>query len=168
MIRYLLDTDVFIQAKNLHYGFDICPGFWDWLAQANAQGIVASVEQVKDELLDREDGLADWAKAVDKNGKFFLAQTKESVDIYKIIIKWIENNDSFKYSKSSIRKFLSKADPWLIAFAKYNGICIVTHEKAVKGQNSSKVKIPDVCAEFEVECIDPFQMLRREGVQFRL
>lgn len=24
-MAYLLDSDVFIQAKNLHYGFDFCP-----------------------------------------------------------------------------------------------------------------------------------------------
>jgi hypothetical protein len=29
--RYLLDANVFIQAKNLHYGFDFCPAFWAWL-----------------------------------------------------------------------------------------------------------------------------------------
>jgi Domain of unknown function (DUF4411) len=27
---YLLDANVFIQAKNLHYGFDFCPAFWEW------------------------------------------------------------------------------------------------------------------------------------------
>ena len=26
-MAYLLDADVFIRAKNLHYGFDFCPGF---------------------------------------------------------------------------------------------------------------------------------------------
>lgn len=26
---YLMDSDVFITAKNLYYSFDICPGFWD-------------------------------------------------------------------------------------------------------------------------------------------
>ena len=30
-MSYLLDSDVFIQAKNLHYGFDFCPAFWDWI-----------------------------------------------------------------------------------------------------------------------------------------
>lgn len=34
---YLLDADVFISAKNLHYGFDFCPAFWDWLIRANTQ-----------------------------------------------------------------------------------------------------------------------------------
>jgi hypothetical protein len=26
-MAYLLDSNVFIQAKNLHYGFDFCPAF---------------------------------------------------------------------------------------------------------------------------------------------
>jgi Domain of unknown function (DUF4411) len=26
-MAYLLDANVFIQAKNLHYGFDFCPAF---------------------------------------------------------------------------------------------------------------------------------------------
>jgi hypothetical protein len=30
-MAYLLDADVFIRAKNLHYGLDFCPAFWDWL-----------------------------------------------------------------------------------------------------------------------------------------
>ena len=28
----------FIQAKNLHYGFDLCPAFWDWLIRQNLSG----------------------------------------------------------------------------------------------------------------------------------
>ena len=35
MTRYLLDANVFIQAKNLHYGFDFFPAFWDWLVDRN-------------------------------------------------------------------------------------------------------------------------------------
>ena len=30
-MAYLLDANVFIQAKNLHYGLDFCSAFWDWL-----------------------------------------------------------------------------------------------------------------------------------------
>lgn len=35
-MAYLLDANVFITAKNLHYGFDFCPAFWDWLDRAAA------------------------------------------------------------------------------------------------------------------------------------
>ena len=55
---YLLDANVFIQAKNLHYGMDFCPGFWDWLLEANADGRVFSVESVGDELQGVEDELS--------------------------------------------------------------------------------------------------------------
>ena len=54
MTRYLLDANVFIRAKNLHYGFDFCPAFWDWLVDRNRAGTVASVERVADELRRRE------------------------------------------------------------------------------------------------------------------
>ena len=30
-MTYLLDANVFIQAKNIHYGLDFCPAFWGWL-----------------------------------------------------------------------------------------------------------------------------------------
>ena len=50
MTSYLVDSNVFIQAKNLHYGFDFCPAFWDWLVDQNGAGKVASIEKVADEL----------------------------------------------------------------------------------------------------------------------
>jgi hypothetical protein len=37
-MAYLLDADVFIRAKNLHYGFDFCPAFWDWIVVNHAAG----------------------------------------------------------------------------------------------------------------------------------
>jgi hypothetical protein len=49
-MAYLLDANVFIQAKNLHYGLDFCPAFWDWLIEANAANTVFSIEKVGDEV----------------------------------------------------------------------------------------------------------------------
>jgi len=37
-MAYILDADVFIRAKNLHYGLDFCPAFWEWLSMKNAAG----------------------------------------------------------------------------------------------------------------------------------
>ena len=42
LMAYLLDANVFISAKNLHYGFDFCPAFWDWIiARTRAAGYSA-------------------------------------------------------------------------------------------------------------------------------
>lgn len=59
-MSYLLDANVFIQAKNLHYGFDFCPAFWEWLLQNNAEGRVFSIDKVADEIAAGTDELSDW------------------------------------------------------------------------------------------------------------
>ena len=61
-MAYLLESDVFIRAKNLHSGFDFCPAFWDWIDQQAAAGEVLSIEKVKDELVGGGDDLATWAQ----------------------------------------------------------------------------------------------------------
>lgn len=45
-MTYLLDANVFIQAKNLHYGLDFCPAFWDWLVVNNHANQVFSIDKV--------------------------------------------------------------------------------------------------------------------------
>lgn len=60
-MKFLLDTNVFIEAKNRYYAFDICPGFWDWM-DAVCDGDIASIVSVRDEMTGGNDELADWAK----------------------------------------------------------------------------------------------------------
>ena len=69
-MTYLLDANVLIQAKNLHYGFDFCPAFWDWLIENNIAKRVFSVEKVGDEINAGDDELADWA--LNRGAGFFL------------------------------------------------------------------------------------------------
>ena len=54
MTHYLLDANVFIQARNLHYGFDFCFAFWDRSMVRSEAGYVANIERVGDEMLQRE------------------------------------------------------------------------------------------------------------------
>ena len=69
-MAYLLDANVFIQAKKLHYGFDFCPAFWEWLIVENAAAHVFSIERVGDELKAIADDLSVWANA--RGSRFFL------------------------------------------------------------------------------------------------
>jgi len=62
-MAYLLDADVFIRAKNLHYGLDFCPAFWEWLIEQNRARQVFSIEKVGDEVQAVADELSLWAKA---------------------------------------------------------------------------------------------------------
>jgi len=44
-VSYLLDANVFMSAKNLHYGLDFCPAFWDWLVHNGNTGKVFSIDK---------------------------------------------------------------------------------------------------------------------------
>ncbi len=65
-MTYLIDTNVFIDAKNRFYGFDICPAFWDWLVLKNKEGVLFSIEKVRDEINKEEDQLFKWIKTEGK------------------------------------------------------------------------------------------------------
>nr|WP_281410467.1 DUF4411 family protein [Rhizobium leguminosarum] len=69
-MRFLLDTNVFIEAKNRYCAFDICPGFWEWMDSV-CEGDVASIVSVRDEMTNGTDELADWAKN-SKDAAWFL------------------------------------------------------------------------------------------------
>jgi hypothetical protein len=69
-MAYLLDANVFIQAKNLYYGLDFCPAFWDWLIAANKAQRVFSIEKIGDEIDAGGDALSAWAGKLDPS--FFL------------------------------------------------------------------------------------------------
>lgn len=69
-MTYLLDANVFIQAKNLHYGLDFCPAFWDWLIAGNSAQQVFSIEKVGDEIFAVADELSNWA--AQRGPDFFL------------------------------------------------------------------------------------------------
>lgn len=66
---YIIDTNVLIEAKNRYYAFDLAPGFWEWLDLHHHEGTLASIEQVKSEIIRGNDKLSEWAK---EHPDFFL------------------------------------------------------------------------------------------------
>lgn len=63
------------------------------------------------------------------------------------------------------QRFLDRADPWIIAHALGQEGVAVTHEQK-NPEMSKKVKIPNVCAYFNVRHIDIYQMLRVRRVSW--
>ena len=57
--KYVLDANVFIQAKNDYYGFDICPGFWTSLITQHNAKRVCSIDRIRDELAEKNDDVDD-------------------------------------------------------------------------------------------------------------
>ena len=161
MTRYLLDANVFIQAKNLHYGFDFCPAFWEWLDVQNAAGIVASIEKVADELYPYGDQITDWA--ADRGDAFFLPPDDAVLPALQTVSDWATGQG---YEPAAVATFFDKADYWLVTHALAHRCTVVTHERAA--DSARKIKIPNACIGLGVRFLNPFEMLRRERARFVL
>ena len=158
-MAYLLDSSTLIDAKNRYYGFGICPGFWQWLCRANAQGLVMSIDRVRDELMQRQDDLTKWCK----NRKPFFVDTEDgkTVDSQRILAGWVNGS----YSSAAQSVFFRAADFTLVAHAHAHKHTAVTGEVAAYG---AQVKIPNACKELAVPHVTVFQMLSKEKVKFNL
>lgn len=162
MPRYCLDTDVFIQAKNGPYGFDIVPAFWDWLDQQVDAGLIFSSTMVYSELSGGEDELAEWVRNR-RNTGFFIEPDIIVQQIFRDIANYVFQH----YLEHYTQQFLDDADPWVIAHAKAENGIVVTHEALVPS-SSKQVKIPNICWQFNVDCINPYKMLRDLNARFAL
>lgn len=161
-MRYLLDSNTYIQAKNQYYGMDICPAYWDWLDQQFELGELGSIEFIGRELKDGNDELAEWAK--DRPEHFVSYNDEATQQVFSDIATSVMNGS---YNPGNRDTFLSKADPWIIAKAKSIGATVVTHE-AIVSPAKKVVKVPNICKEFEVPCISTFQLLRELQAKFVL
>ena len=160
-MAYLLDANVFISAKKLHYGMDFCPAFWDWLVNGNSDGNVFSIEKVGDEVLALEDDLSGWAKA--RGEAFFLPPDKALLAALTEVSNWVATQ---QYEQAAISTFLQVADYYLVAQAHAGKHVVVTHESPSNSQK--KIKIPNVCIGLKIKCMTPYEMLRKERARFVL
>jgi len=157
--KYCLDTNVLIQAWQKYYSPTYCPGYWDVLNHLGKQGIIFIPEEVSTEILKTDDDLAKWLKSCTIP---IVSITEEvAVNLGKI------------YSADPKHKLLvdnkkgrSLADPWVIAHAMKEGATVVTKEEKITRSDSKTVKIPNVCENMNVRCIDDYQMIKELNITF--
>ncbi len=160
-MSYLLDTNVFISAKNLHYGLDFCPAFWDWLVESGKKGRVFSIDKVADEIAAGKDELADWVQS--KGLPLFQPTPPALAPQFTQVSRWATSE---KYEPSAITTFLQIADFYLVAHALAGQHIVVTHE--TPAPSPRRIKIPNACVGLGVKFMTPYQMLRTEKAKFVL
>lgn len=160
-MAYLLDTSVFITAHRVHYGFDFCPAFWDWLKLQHENSKVFSIEKVLEELKGQTDPLTDWGLKMPAS--FFIRPDAGTGAYFREVSQWAQAQN---YNAPAVNTFLQTADYYLVAQAKQKGHIVVTYE--VPGKTPKRIKIPDACLDLGIPCILPHELLRREGAKFIL
>ena len=108
------------------------------------------------------DNLAQWAKTRAQSGWFLPESDLGTQQSFQPIATWVMAQD---YLPSAKRDFLACSDPWLVAKASTLNAVIVTHE-TFDPNSKRKVKIPNVCRQFNIATIDTFELLRRLNARF--
>ena len=142
---------------------DFSPAYWDMIDKHIEDGSVLILDQVYQELTKGDSDVSEWIKERKDSGlvqKFHDEATQEE---YKKIVDHVARGD---YKPEVIAEFLTGADPWIIAACKAHDMVLVTKE--TYSTSKKKVKIPNICREFDVEYINDFEMIRRLEAKFIL
>ena len=159
--NYIMDSSSLIEL-NRHNPVDIFPSLWKNMESLISKGLLVAPIEVLNEITERDDQLAKWAK---EQTSFFRAPTQRQIEILKDVLK------AYPSMVREDRKY--DADPWVIALAKemiadpqqtLTSIkrIVVTEEK-LRGE---RVRIPYVCRKYNIDSIDIIEMFRIEGWKF--
>jgi hypothetical protein len=159
---YWFDSNSFITPSRTSHKFCRGTRLWDFLEDKAQNHIIGSPSVVLSlELIHSDpkkiDELENWAKKLD--GILFLPPDKIVQQYYAKIVQAV--NENTQYNVYEKPPFLSKADPWVIAYAKAYDGKVVTLESSKPFQK--KPKIPDVAKVFDVHCITIWDALDELG-----
>ena len=148
-----------IQAWQKYYSPKFCSGYWDVLNELGIQGRIFLPEEISEEITKTDDELSEWLKS----SKIPVRKTDENVvNCWK---KILDKNPIHKYLVDNTKQ-RSLADPWIIAHAINESATVVTKEERLMAPNSNRIKIPNVCDNMEVYCINDFQFIQDLNIQF--
>ena len=145
---YSLDASSLIEAYH-SYPMDRFPSLWNKLEKIIKNDRLKMFELVFDEVKDEE--IKEWY------------EEKHLKSLIRVSIDQIDQNRA----KALIPRLVdpntgeSGGDPWVIALAqKFQNGVVVTQEKV--SRNVDKPKIPNVCSDLGIECINILGLIRRE------
>lgn len=149
---YVFDSGAFIHLFRYYYA-DTFKSLWKKFDELVENGKIISVMEVKRELENHGDKLADWAKS---HNNIFLKPNQEEVDV----IKHLYSNLNFEHNikKQDKLHYCNEADPFVVAKAKVMGYKVVSTEVYKNGG----AKVPNFCEYEGVEHLSVEEFMKEE------
>ena len=116
-----------------------------------SNGDIFVIEEVLRELEKKDDGIHQWIK--EREAMVVPIDAEVQGYVVEIMSKYSRLVDS--------KKNRSVGDPWVIALAQARRLTVVTGEKATG--SLLKPKIPDVCKDLGLPCIEIVDFFRKLG-----
>ena len=150
MEKYAIDACSLINAaKNYSLKKTTFSPIWEKITDLIETGILISTTEVQDELKDED--LVEWCK---RHDSLFLPLTEE---VQKKVVSVLRDFPTMIKMKSTGN---SNADPFLIATALIESAIVVSDERPGDA-STGDYHIPNVCREYDVECITLNEFLDR-------
>ncbi len=164
-MKYLLDTNIYINFYERAYRFEYFPSFWEAFEKVLNQFVVLP-KIVVDET-NKSDEFKEWLEQ-NFNGEYL--NHKDYAEEWSQVIQHIAKHPCYSdKALIDLRSWTHEkiADGWLIAIAKKDGLTIVTDERANPNLNtqnpSGAVKIPDIARDFGIKCITMNEFFQEIG-----
>ncbi len=134
-MRYILDANVLIDAKNRLFPMEEYPKFWDWLLRCAKDDIIFIPESVFEEIQQGNDPLAKWTK---DNKNIFFVSTAETYEVLSEILQ--AYSDIAGIPSQECLEAL-RADPYIIAHGYIHKCTVVTSESHLRDGSISIKKL---------------------------
>jgi predicted nucleic acid-binding protein len=160
MQKQIIDANFFIESFTKHYSPHLVSNLWGTLSEFAQKNEIYTISYVQEEINQLSDELSSW---FNQSGFPILPLTEEVKKCFGIIIQ--------RYKKSlnndNLPKGMSNTDVWIVAYAMAEKAIVVTRENPIVDRTkTSKVKIPDVCSDFHIGCVNDYTFLQLNGFQF--
>lgn len=160
---YLIDSNIVIGTWNT-YPPAIFRTLWIEFADLIPGGDLYFHKEVKKELTAWSSEQSEWFTN-NVPGDRVLEPTQSEVEKYIEVSQWAQFERTPKFKQKAVDDFLNAADSWLVACAMAHGATIVSDERSAP-QSTSKVKLPDAAAHFDVAYLDFLGFLRVKNLSF--
>lgn len=162
MNKYLLDSNFFLDSSLRYYQFDFFPDFWNWIKYKTQNSSIKTIKKVKQELDKKDDFISGFIRELPKD--FFIDEIKY-LENYAQVIQSSQNMD---FNPSAKEKFAQghRADAWLLAVAQRDNFIVVSNEKMPNKKEKKNIKIPRMCVELKIQCIDIFDFIKEQKLEF--
>lgn len=164
---YILDSNVLITANDSYYELERIRQFWDWIRAESKRNVVKIPKEMLDEITPASEEFMLWILAYQVELAIYEAQSPS------IIESVLLNGYGFNQADiDDIATIEQTNDAILIAYAlaDKSNRCVVTLE-GIQSPNTNlpkpqNRKIPLVCRQLGVRCIDTFDLIRE--LDFRI
>ena len=152
---YLLDANVLIEPHELYYPVDRIPQYWDWLLEICESGAAKIPHEIYGEVQPADGPFKEWLRASGTPDRLALQEDADPALVTRVL------EEGYGPNLSAEELVQPGQDPFLIAYAlNGNDRTVVSQEVSRRSKKRGNRKVPDVCSDLGVPCINAFDLFR--------